>query len=39
MISIGTVKTHIANLQRKTRAANRVGIAAWAWGSGRMERG
>ncbi|MFC4062115.1 response regulator [Planomonospora corallina] len=36
MISPGTVKTHIANIQRKTRAANRVGIAAWAWSGGHM---
>lgn len=33
-ISAGTVKTHLANIQRKVGAANRVGIAAWAWGSG-----
>ncbi|MBG0824307.1 response regulator transcription factor [Planomonospora sp. ID91781] len=38
-ISVGTVKTHIANVQRKTGAANRVGIAAWAWGAGHMEHG
>ncbi|MBG0830184.1 response regulator transcription factor [Planomonospora sp. ID67723] len=37
MISPGTVKTHIANIQRKTRTANRVGIAAWAWSAGHME--
>ncbi|GIH74851.1 response regulator [Planobispora longispora] len=36
VISPGTVKTHIANIQRKTGAANRVGIAAWAWSSGHM---
>ncbi|MFI6502544.1 response regulator [Nonomuraea typhae] len=33
-ISPGTVKTHLANIQRKVGAANRVGIAAWAWSSG-----
>ncbi|MEU0572703.1 response regulator transcription factor [Nonomuraea sp. NPDC005983] len=33
-ISPGTVKTHVANIQRKVHAANRVGIAAWAWSSG-----
>ncbi|GGS60039.1 DNA-binding response regulator [Planobispora rosea] len=37
VISPGTVKTHIANIQRKTGAANRVGIAAWAWSSGHMD--
>ncbi|HUR08589.1 MAG TPA: response regulator transcription factor [Nonomuraea sp.] len=33
-ISAGTVKTHVANVQRKVGATNRVGIAAWAWNSG-----
>ncbi|MEU6248198.1 response regulator transcription factor [Glycomyces sp. NPDC047010] len=33
-ISAGTVKTHIANAQRKTGARNHVGIAAWAWRTG-----
>lgn len=33
-ISAGTVKTHLANAQRKTGARNRVGIAAWAWRTG-----
>ncbi|GAA3548157.1 response regulator transcription factor [Nonomuraea rosea] len=33
-ISAGTVKTHVSNIQRKVNAANRVGIAAWAWSSG-----
>ncbi|GLW48100.1 DNA-binding response regulator [Streptomyces sp. NBRC 14336] len=36
-ISAGTVKTHIANVQRKLDARNRVGIAAWVWGNGLME--
>ncbi len=30
-ISAGTAKTHIANVQAKLGARNRVGIAAWAW--------
>jgi DNA-binding NarL/FixJ family response regulator len=33
-ISPGTVKTHIANIQRKLGLPNRVGIAAWAWEHG-----
>ncbi|MGW0330975.1 response regulator [Streptomyces sp. NPDC003011] len=33
-ISAGTAKTHVANIQRKLDARNRVGIAAWVWGSG-----
>ncbi|WP_274555481.1 response regulator [Streptomyces spiramyceticus] len=33
-ISPGTAKTHIANIQAKLRARNRVGIAAWAWETG-----
>ncbi|MGW7188070.1 LuxR C-terminal-related transcriptional regulator, partial [Streptomyces sp. NPDC054838] len=33
-ISAGTVKTHIANVQAKLKARNRVGIAAWAWENG-----
>jgi DNA-binding NarL/FixJ family response regulator len=33
-ISGGTVKTHVANIQRKLGARNRVGIAVWAWNSG-----
>lgn len=33
-IGVGTVKTHVANVQRKLGTANRVGIAAWAWSSG-----
>jgi len=39
-ISLSTVKTHLANIQVKLGARNRVEIAAWAWQSGRMrERG
>ena len=30
-ISPGTAKTHVANIQRKLGARNRVGIATWAW--------
>ncbi len=33
-ITAGTVKTHMANIQRKTGARNRVAIAAWAWETG-----
>ncbi|MFD8822663.1 response regulator [Streptomyces sp. NPDC059605] len=33
-ISLATVKSHVANLQRKLAVRNRVGIAAWAWQSG-----
>jgi DNA-binding NarL/FixJ family response regulator len=35
-ISAGTVKTHVANIQRKLGARNRVGIAVWAWNSGHV---
>ncbi|MEE1827598.1 response regulator transcription factor [Streptomyces sp. BE20] len=30
-ITSGTVKNHLASIQRKIGARNRVGIAAWAW--------
>jgi DNA-binding CsgD family transcriptional regulator len=30
-VSLSTVKTHLANIQRKLAARNRVEIAAWAW--------
>ncbi|MFJ8627809.1 response regulator [Kitasatospora sp. NPDC093550] len=30
-ISPGTVKNHLANIQRKIGARNRVGVAAWVW--------
>ncbi|TWD82763.1 LuxR family two component transcriptional regulator [Kribbella amoyensis] len=36
-ISIGTVKTHVANIQRKLTARSRVGIAAWAWQTGQIQ--
>lgn len=35
-ISLSTVKTHIASIQAKLRARNRVELASWAWQSGRM---
>ena len=36
-ISAGTVKTHVANIQRKLGARNRVAIAVWAWNSGYVQ--
>ncbi|MEU0479105.1 response regulator transcription factor [Streptosporangium sp. NPDC006013] len=36
-LSPGTVKNHIAAIQRKTGSRNRVAIAAWAWATGRAE--
>jgi DNA-binding NarL/FixJ family response regulator len=30
-ISVGTVKTHMASIQMKLKARNRVEVAAWAW--------
>ena len=33
-ISPGTVKNHLANIQRKLVVTNRVAIAAWAWSNG-----
>ncbi|WP_250290647.1 response regulator [Streptomyces atroolivaceus] len=33
-ISPGTAKTHLANVQAKLKARNRVGIAVWAWETG-----
>jgi DNA-binding NarL/FixJ family response regulator len=33
-LAAGTVKNHIAVIQRKLGAANRVGIASWAWQAG-----
>ncbi|MCQ8194421.1 response regulator [Streptomyces rugosispiralis] len=36
-ISAGTVKTHLARLQKKLNVRNRVGIAAWVWGSGLVD--
>lgn len=37
-ISAGTAKTHIANIQAKLKARNRVGIAAWSWENGLADR-
>ncbi|GAA3471396.1 response regulator transcription factor [Nonomuraea roseola] len=37
-LSPGTVKNHIASIQRKLGVKNRVGIAAWAWHTGRAHR-
>lgn len=37
-ISVGTVKTHLGNVQTKLSARNRVEIAAWAWQSGLADR-
>jgi DNA-binding NarL/FixJ family response regulator len=36
-LSLSTVKTHLASVQNKVGARNRVEIAAWAWRSGLME--
>ncbi|MFF5436501.1 response regulator [Streptomyces achromogenes] len=33
-ITVGTVKTHLTNIQAKLAARNRVEIAAWAWRNG-----
>ncbi|NBM15138.1 response regulator transcription factor [Streptomyces sp. GC420] len=37
-ISVGTVKTHLGNVQTKLFARNRVEIAAWAWQSGLVDQ-
>jgi DNA-binding CsgD family transcriptional regulator len=34
LISLSTVKTHLANVQTKLDLRNRVEIAAWAWRHG-----
>ncbi|WP_055587813.1 response regulator [Peterkaempfera griseoplana] len=36
-VSLGTVKTHLGNIQTKLAARNRVEIALWAWRSGLVE--
>lgn len=33
-VTVGTVKSHLLNIQRKLDRPNRVGIAAWAWEHG-----
>ncbi|MEU0102011.1 response regulator transcription factor [Streptomyces sp. NPDC006267] len=38
-ITVGTVKTHLTNVQSKLGARNRVEIASWAWRSGLIGRG
>lgn len=38
-IAAGTVKNHIASIHRKLGTRNRVGIAAWAWGTARYQVG
>ncbi|MFH8406199.1 response regulator [Streptomyces sp. NPDC018019] len=38
-VSLSTVKTHLANIQAKLDARNRVEIAAWAWESGLVASG
>ncbi len=35
-ISLSTTKTHVANIQTKLGARNRVEIASWAWHTGRI---
>jgi DNA-binding NarL/FixJ family response regulator len=37
-LSAGTVKNHVAAVQRKLGVTNRVGIAVWAWDSGNATR-
>jgi DNA-binding CsgD family transcriptional regulator len=37
-VAAGTIKTHIANIQRKLGVRNRVGIAVWAWNTGHVVR-
>ncbi|MDX3098067.1 response regulator transcription factor [Streptomyces sp. ME01-24h] len=37
-VSLGTVKTHLGNIQAKLSARNRVEIALWAWRSGLADR-
>ncbi|RST13726.1 response regulator transcription factor [Streptomyces sp. WAC05374] len=34
VVTPGTVKTHLANVQAKLEVRNRVGVASWAWQSG-----
>jgi DNA-binding NarL/FixJ family response regulator len=37
LLSLSTVKTHLANVQAKLGVRNRVEIAAWAWRNGAVE--
>ncbi|MGI5500029.1 response regulator [Lentzea sp. CA-135723] len=37
-VSVATVKTHLANAQRKLSVRNRVEVAAWAWRTGVVNR-
>jgi DNA-binding NarL/FixJ family response regulator len=37
-VSVATVKTHLANAQRKLAVRNRVEVAAWAWRTGVVTR-
>ncbi|MGM1065123.1 response regulator [Saccharothrix sp. Mg75] len=38
-VTVGTVKTHLAAVQAKLGARNRVEIAAWAWEAGLLDAG
>ena len=38
-ISAGTAKNHLANIQQKLGARNRVAVAGWAWASGLVDTG
>jgi DNA-binding CsgD family transcriptional regulator len=38
-LSLGTVKTHLTNIQSKLGVRNRVEIAAWAWATGAVSPG
>ena len=38
VVSLSTVKSHLANIQQKIDARNRVEIAAWAWESGTVRQ-
>ena len=37
-LAAGTVKNHVAAIQRKLGVSNRVGVAMWAWDSGLVKR-
>ncbi|MGW2056275.1 response regulator [Streptomyces sp. NPDC001840] len=38
-LSLGTIKTHLANIQSKLGVRNRVEIASWAWATGTVSQG